>query len=136
MKTRNLPGFTKDDSDRIGFAVSSVFYQAITKSEFTAWALDVFVQHDDAPLYLMDISEHSGFPSDYFKIIGFVPHWPYREKQHLALLGIGYLRGHTIYDPPAPKDTALRILDNSPEVLTHFRREFPGILIPDHNAIR
>ncbi len=129
MNTRNLSGFTRHESDRIGFVVSAAFNQAISREEFREWALSIFVQHDTAPLYLMDLSEHHGPLAGCFKIIGFVPHWPFGEKRELALLGIAYLRGQPPMDAQATEEIAMRSLLAFPEVRVYFQKEFPNIAI-------
>lgn len=125
-----LTGFDRGNSDRLGFVISSLFYEAISIEELRRWAFDLFTSTEGAPLVLMDLSEFHGLPAHVFEVIGFTPHWPYRESAKRALWGIAYLRGRAPLEPRLSKDQCLRLVVSLPHIRSAFEREFPFIFLP------
>ena len=128
--SKELIGFDRSDSGRLGFAIGAVFDQAITLAEFRRWAEDVYVNSDSAPLFLLDLSEFTGPLSHIFRIIGFVPHWPFAEADKKALIGIAYLRNQASIDVQYSREECLSRLKSSSVVRQTFEKEFPFVPIP------
>lgn len=120
-------GLTKDDSSRIGFVMSCLFTRALSLDEMKQWAICVYEENESPPLYFIDLLEFKPPLSNIFKIIGFVPHWPYGEEARQALYGIAYMRGRQSIDCPISSDEALEIMRQYPQVEERFRKEFPFI---------
>lgn len=123
-----MKGFTKEDSSRIGFATSCLFYEAIDLAEMHQWILRLMEEPASSPPpYLVDLLEFSAPLSHIYKVIGFVPHWPQPDDAKEALFGIAFKRGRQPYDCPIDRETAIRKLNQFPQVESTFRAEFPFI---------
>lgn len=122
-----MAGFTKNDSGRIGFVTSCLFAQALDVEEMKQWATNMLAGSEESPPYMVDLLEFNSPLADIFQIIGFVPHWPYSEDAELALYGLAFKRGREPYDCPLDRGTALKKLEQHPEVESTFCAEFPFI---------
>lgn len=122
-----MRGLTKDDSERIGFVTSCLFGQALDIEEMKQWVTNLLAAEQDTPLYLIDLLDFKGPLSDIFKVVGFVPHWPFGEDAELALYGIAFKRGRQPYDCPLNREEALQKLAQYPQVESAYRSEFPFI---------
>lgn len=121
-----MNGFTKDNSTRIGFAISCLFTSALDLKEMQQWILKLLQEPDSSPpTYLIDLLDFDSPLAHIFKVIGFVPHWPFSEEARLALYGIAFKRGRQPYDCPLSREEAIQILAQFPEVESTFRAEFP-----------
>ena len=102
-----LDGFTREDGKVIGFAVGSLYEEAITKNEFQQWLLYILDKNeaDDLPLYFFDLLDFN-FQDGLFhlsEIIGFSPGWldyaiiydefSYNGRQNEELKVVDYYTG-------------------------------------------
>ena len=122
-----MQGFDRQDSSTLGFAVSSLFYGAISLEEFQQWLTSLYEKGENLPLFCVDLLEFNGPLAHIHKVIGFVPDWPFKQKDKVALLGIAFQRGTPPADPLVGRDAALRKLAESSRVLTQFRALFPFV---------
>lgn len=118
---------SRDASTTIGFVVSSLFSQAIDKTELQAWADHVLISTDSYPLYLVDLSTFDRELCHIFEVIGFVPHSDLSDSEQDALVGIAYARGRSRFEPLPTREQALALLRLHPQVLARFRTTFPFI---------
>ena len=123
------PAITKDNSATIGFVVSCLFAQAISKDELRAWVDHIFTITDSPPTYLVDLGIFDEPLSHIFKVIGFVPHCDLDDSERNALVGIAYSRGRSRFEPEPTREQALAALKLHPEVLARFCATFPFIEI-------
>jgi len=120
-----MKGFTREDSGEIGFVTSCLFTDAVDTKEMQQWILKVLEKSESSyPTYLIDLLDLN-VPLHIFKVIGFVPHWPFSEDARLALWGIAFKRGRQTYDCPVSREEAIRTIAEYPEVESKFRAEFP-----------
>jgi hypothetical protein len=123
-----MKGFTKEDSSRIGFVTSCLFYDALDVTEMQQWILKLLEETDSSPpLYLVELLEFDAPLAHIHKVIGFVPHWPFSEDAKEALFGIAFKRGRQPYGCPISRETALHKLTKYPQVESTFRAELPFI---------
>jgi len=110
-----VSGLALGSSETIGFVVSSLFCGAINRAEFKEWCLHVIVSNemDEIPPY-----------------IGFVPSWGANEETDNVLLGIAYLRGLDVFDPPIPRNDAIESVRRHRNLYDRFREVFPFIELP------
>lgn len=127
LHTRDMSGFTRENSERIGFAVSCLFTQALSVSEMRQWAVKVLEELDNPPPYLVDLMDFDAPLGKLYEIIGFAPHWQHSDEARLALYGIAHKRGRQAFDCPLSREEALQILAQHAEVETRFRNEFPFV---------
>jgi hypothetical protein len=120
-------GLTKNDSERLGFVISCLFKGAIDVAEFHRWVTMIFEEDGTPPGYMVDLLEFKGPLASVFKVIGFVPHWPYSEDEELALFGITFNRGRTRFECPLSTEEAIEKLRQFPRIEKRFRSEFPFI---------
>ena len=121
----------KENSSDLGFAISCLYSQAIHRTEFRQWIKLCITElaQNDIPLYMFDLLNFDDFLYKINQIIGFVPSPEMSETEKIALEGISYLRGIDIYDPIAAKETAINCLQQNPQILEQFRKNFPFIIL-------
>lgn len=122
-----MKGFDRDDSSELGFAVSCLFYGAITMSEFKQWVLSAIERTSEPPMVLIDLLDFSGPLAKIYEPIGFVPHWPFAESAKTALVGIAFRRGTAPVDGPLTSTEAEASLNRFPQVESRFREMFPSV---------
>lgn len=122
-------GITRDDSETIGFVMTSLFCSAINLAELHEWCFLVIGANDIAeiPSYIFDLSEYEGVLAKIFKIIGFVPSWTHTDDDEAALCGIAMKRGIERYEWPFSQDYALTKLKDNSDMERRFRETFPFV---------
>lgn len=124
----NIKGFTKEDSDEIGFVIPCLFSGSLTREEFKLWIYSVIEKYDNLPIYIYELADFNDSLFKITKVIGFVPHWPFSDKARFALSGLAHKRGFEFKDDSRlTKEQSLKILKRYPEVEERFRRTFPFI---------
>ncbi|KPW78619.1 hypothetical protein [Pseudomonas syringae group genomosp. 3] len=121
-----ISGSDTFNDELIGFVITCLFCEAISKEEFNDWCAQALVL-DKAPAYLYDLM---GFHDEIFKVyevIGYVPCWEHSEIEEYALYGIAVRRGFEPYDMPLRPSEALARLDASPDIEDTFREVFAFI---------
>ena len=119
----------KEDCEDLGFAISCLFSETISLSEFKTW-LEIVIKEmpiEKIPLYIFDLMNFNDTLANIDNVIGFVAPSKLSMQQKNALVGITYLREIDVYDPPISKEQALAALNKNPHVLDKFRRLFPFI---------
>ena len=126
----------KNNGQDLSFAVSSLFHGVVDVDEFQNWLYEVVrsTPTEDTPNYIFDLLDSDGTFAEIDEIIGFVPTSGMSELQDDALIGIAFLRGKDMYDPPISKKRALRALQKCPEIYDRFRHFFPFVELPDMPA--
>jgi len=125
-----MKGFDRIDSSALGFAVTSLFYGAISMEEFHQWAAGVLEQNSEDMDLLLGLVDFTGPPAKIYGVIGFVPDWPFNAGAKAALLAIAYRRGTPPVDAGmGPSEAAAKSL-HYPEVETRFREAFPFVSLP------
>ncbi len=105
---------------------SCLFYDALEIEGMHQWILRLLENPGNPlPAYLIDLLDFEAPLSHIFKVIGFVPHWPFSEDAKDALYGIAFKRGRQPYDCPLTREQAIQKLNQYPEVELRFRTEFP-----------
>lgn len=122
-----MKGLIKSDSDRLGFMASCLFAGAIDIEEMRQWVAALFEEEGTPPSYLVDLLEFNGPLLSIFKVIGFVPHWPYTKDEEKALLGITFKRGRSRFESPLTPEQAFAKLEKYPRIEARFRLEFPFV---------
>ena len=120
----------KDNSKDLGFALSCLFSQAITMNEFKQWLEIVLmdIPTDELPNYFFDLIDEDVF--DIFKNMSYVPHSSLSRYEKYALEGIAYIRKvRSLTDMLAKEETALKALQNNPQILERFKKFFPFVEI-------
>ena len=121
----------KDNSKDLGFALSCLFSQAITMDEFKQWLEIVLMDTptDELPNYFFfDLIDGDVF--DIFKNMSYVPHSSLSRYEKYALEGIAYIRKvRPLTDMLAKEETALKALQNNPQILERFKKFFPFVEI-------
>jgi hypothetical protein len=128
--TMSVPaGLDREDSETIGFVTKSLGCEAIDVDELHQWCYALMQQHNvgDLPSYIFDLAEFAGPFAKIFKLIGFVPDWGGTTRDVAALYGIAVKRGREPMDWPVKPETALRALEERPELEALFRQTFPFI---------
>ena len=124
-----LPGMTRDDSRRVGFAMAALWSDAITLDELKTWCEKLLLVHEpsELPGYVFELIEYDGSLAKIYKLIGFVPHDGLNQQERNALYGIALMRGARPTDWPVKPEAASRALNAKPTILERFREEFPFI---------
>ena len=122
-----MKGFERQDSSVLGFAVSCLFYRALSLREFEQWLTALYEEGADLPPFCVDLLGFNRPLVDIYEVIGFIPDWPFKEKEKLALVGIAFERGTPPMNPPISREKALQKLANAPHVLERFRSLFPFV---------
>ncbi|MBP7867409.1 MAG: hypothetical protein KA419_15865 [Acidobacteria bacterium] len=120
-----MKGFNRNDSSELGFAVACLFHGAITLNEFHRWVESVLVMSSEVSPLLVDLLDFNGPMTRIFKVIGFVPDWPFPIEAKAALLAIAYQRGTPPEDCKISSTEAEEIRNRFPQVETRFKEMFP-----------
>ena len=120
----------KENSEDLGFALACLDYQAITIEELKKW-LDIVLMDtptEELPNYFFDLVDGDVF--DIFKNMSYVPHSSLSRYEKYALEGIAYIRKvRSLTDMLAKEETALKALQNNPQILERFKKFFPFVEI-------
>ena len=120
----------KENSEDLGFALMCLAYQAITIEELKKW-LDIVLMDtptEELPNYFFDLIDGDVF--DIFKNMSYVPHSSLSRYEKYALEGIAYIRKvRSLSDMLAKEETALKSLQNNPQILERFKKFFPFVEI-------
>lgn len=122
-------GLSRENSETIGFVLTSLLCSAIDLEELKEWCYYVIGQLEvgDAPGYLFDLAEYEGTLAGIYKPLGFVPSWKHSDEDTSALYGIAMKRGKTRYEWPVESGAALAALTRCPQIEARFRLTFPFI---------
>ena len=120
----------KENSEDLGFALMCLSYQSITIEELKKW-LDIVLMDtptEELPNYFFDLIDGDVF--DIFKNMSYVPHSSLSRYEKYALEGIAYLRKvRSLTDMLVKEETALKALQNNPQILERFKKFFPFVEI-------
>ena len=120
----------KENSEDLGFALACLDYQAITIEELKKW-LDIVLMDtptEELPNYFFDLIDGDVF--DIFKNMSYVPHDNLSRYEKYALEGIAYIRKvRPLIDMVVKEETALKALQNNPQILERFKKFFPFVEI-------
>ena len=120
----------KENSEDLGFALMCLSYQSITIKELKKW-LDIVLMDtptEELPNYFFDLIDGDVF--DIFKNMSYVPHSSLSRYEKYALEGIAYIRKvRSLTDMLAKEETALKALQNNPQILERFKKFFPFVEI-------
>ena len=120
----------KENSEDLGFALMCLAYQAITIEELKKW-LDIVLMDtptEELPNYFFDLIDGDVF--DIFKNMSYVPHSSLSRYEKYALEEIAYIRKvRSLTDMLAKEETALKALQNNPQILERFKKFFPFVEI-------
>ena len=120
----------KENSEDLGFAISCFFNRALTSDEFKRW-LDIVLMDtptEELPNYFFDLVDGDVF--DISKNMGYVPHDNLSRYEEYAVEGIAYIRKiRSLTDMSVKEETALKALQNNPQILERFKKFFPFIEI-------
>jgi hypothetical protein len=86
-------------------------------------------EEGDPPAFFIDLLELEDYKLKIFKVIGFVPEWPFPEAAEGALFGIALKRGLKPNYWPITTSKAKQMLGKFPKVELKFREEFPSIIL-------
>ena len=120
----------KENSEDLGFALACLDYQAITIEELKKW-LDIVLMDtptEELPNYFFNLvdADQDHIAND----IGYVPHCHLSRYEKYALEGIAYLRKvRSLTDMLVKEETALKALQNNPQILERFKKFFPFVQI-------
>jgi len=122
----------KDNSKDLGFALSCLFSQAITMNEFKQW-LDIVLMDtptDELPNYFFDLIDFNQAKFHLDTVIGFSPSNDLSRYEKYAVEGIAYIRKvQSLIDMSVKEETALKALQNNPQILKRFKKFFPFVEI-------
>ena len=120
----------KENSEDLGFAISCFFKGAITADEFKKW-LDIVLMDtptEELPNYFFDLIDGDVF--DIFKNMSYVPHDNLSRYEEYAVEGIAYIRKvRPLIDMVVKEETALKSLQNNPQILERFKKFSPFVEI-------
>lgn len=119
-----------DGGGDLAFARRCLIAGAVSLEEFHAWVYRVVVESDSPQEHLLNL----GDATDRFEVIlrwrdlvGWLPSWePSRREEH-AIYGIAYARDPEHTADMVDRATALRALEQEPEVKARFFRFFPDV---------
>ena len=120
----------KENSEDLGFAISCFFKRAITSDEFKKW-LDIVLMDtptEELPNYFFNLvdADQDHFAND----IGYTPGSNLSRYEKYALEGIAYIRKvRPLIDMVVKEETALKSLQNNPQILERFKKFFPFVEI-------
>ncbi len=120
----------KENSEDLGFAISCFFNRAITSDEFKRWLDIVLIDTptEELPNYFFDLVDGDVF--DIFKNMSYVPHDNLSRYEEYAVEGIAYIRKiRSLTDMSVKEETALKALQNNPQILERFKKFFPFVQI-------
>ncbi len=121
---------TKQNSSDIGFSSSSLIAGALTFDESKEWIYYVIEHSDEVPNYffdILDLKERPDYTRHIREVLGFRPSWGVTEEKMAALIGIGYKRFPEYSMDNASKASAIKALEESPDIDARFRSIFPFI---------
>ena len=120
----------KENSEDLGFVLMCLAYQAITIEELKKW-LDIVLMDtptEELPNYFFDLIDGDVF--DIFKNMSYVPHDNLSRYEEYAVEGIAYIRKvRPLIDMVVKEETALKSLQNNPQILERFKKFFPFVEI-------
>ena len=120
----------KENSEDLGFAISCFFKRAITSDEFKKW-LDIVLMDtptEELPNYFFNLvdADQDHIAND----IGYAPISNLSRYEKYALEGIAYIRKvRSLSDMVVKEETALKALQNNPQILERFKKLFPFVEI-------
>ena len=120
----------KENSEDLGFALMCLSYQSITIEKLKKW-LDIVLMDtptEELPNYFFNLvdADQDHIAND----IGYVPHCHLSRYEKYALEGIAYLRKvRSLTDMLVKEETALKALQNNPQILERFKKFFPFVQI-------
>ena len=120
----------KENSEDLGFAISCFFKGAITADEFKKWLEIVLMDTptEELPNYFFDLvdADQGHIAND----IGYTPRFNLSRYEKYALEGIAYIRKvRSLSDMVVKEETALKALQNNPQILERFKKFFPFVEI-------
>ncbi|OOF47807.1 hypothetical protein BKK56_11660 [Rodentibacter genomosp. 2] len=120
---------TKESCEDLGFVKTSLFANAITKSEFNEWILFIIKNNsvDEIPMYMYDLIDFDDYLYKLPALIGFSPYSGLNNKEEDAIYGIAIKRFGSFFDMPISKNKALKALNENIQVLERFKNTFPFI---------
>ncbi len=122
-------GLSRENSETIGFVLTSLLCSAIDLEELKEWCYHIIgeLEAGEAPGYLFDLMEYKGVLAGIYKPLGFVPSWRHTDEDTNALYGIALKRGNARYEWPIAPEAALAALASRPQIEERFRKTFPFI---------
>ena len=120
----------KENSEDLGFAISCFFKGAITADEFKKWLEIVLMDTptEELPNYFFNLvdADQDHIAND----IGYAPISNLSRYEKYALEGIAYIRKvRPLIDMVVKEETALKSLQNNPQILERFKKFFPFVEI-------
>ena len=118
----------REDSFLIGFVSYSQSLCAMTMEETHKWIYNLIKKYDDLPSYMYCLPD-AQTNKEFDEIIGFSASPNVTEKEVNALIGISYKRGLSTEETEwnISKKSALKALEESPQLEKRFRETFPFI---------
>lgn len=118
---------TREQSEDLGFAITSFIKNAITKEELLHWCYYIIelYEAEDIPIFIFDLETEKYQINEIYRIIGFVPSTNLTLKQKKAVYGIAIKRVGTLGDVNYKEKTVLNALEESPEIIERFHKAFP-----------
>ena len=120
----------KENCEDLGFALMCLSYQSITIEELKKW-LDIVLMDtptEELPNYFFNLvdADQGHFAND----IGYTPGSTLSRYEKYALEGIAYIRKvRPLIDMVVKEETALKALQNNPQILERFKKFFPFVEI-------
>ncbi|NNA52697.1 hypothetical protein [Pseudomonas lactis] len=111
----------------LGFVIACLFCEAISRSEFQSWCLEL-LGLEETPSLLYDLIEFDEPAFKIYKVIGYVPNWRHSKNEEYALYGVALLRGTVPYDMPLSAAEMLGELTRLPAIQSMYRKVFPSII--------
>ena len=122
----------KENSNDLGFVLSCFFSQALTMNEFKKW-LDIVIMDtptNELPNYFFDLVDFNQANFHLTNVIGFSPSNDLSRHEEYAIEGIAYIRKvRPLIDMSVKEETALKALQNNPQILERFKKFFPFVQI-------
>lgn len=69
----------------LGFVIACLFCEAISRSEFQSWCLEL-LGLEETPSFLYDLIEFDEPAFKIYKVIGYVPSWRHSKNEEYALM--------------------------------------------------
>ena len=125
----SVAGLIEGNSERLGFVLSCLFAEAISRAELHEWARKNVEECDAPPRYLTELINFDGPLFHIYELIGFAPHWTHTDEETLAIAGVAFKRERQPFDHPVIRQEALRELERNPEIGERFHSEFPFLTV-------
>jgi hypothetical protein len=121
-----LFGITKENSEELGFVITSLFCSAINLDELHEWCYEIIRETDiqKLPPYIMELANFEEKLAKIFNVIGFVPTWKHDDLDEAALCGIAMSRGVRRVEWPFSEEVARAALNDRQAILQRFRETF------------